>query len=47
MQTFYKQTQEWLQAKRDALQSGTLPDRPVMDGDVITMAVRFERSVFT
>eukprot|EP00064_Thunnus_orientalis_P011581 superscaffoldBa00001684_g11612 len=43
LQEFYQQTQEQLQARRDALQSNSQPDRPVMDGDVTTMAVKFER----
>ncbi|KAI3371356.1 hypothetical protein L3Q82_023552, partial [Scortum barcoo] len=40
-----KRTQEQLQARRasDALMSGSQLDRPVMDGDVTTMAVKFER----
>ncbi|XP_038130179.1 tRNA-dihydrouridine(20) synthase [NAD(P)+]-like [Cyprinodon tularosa] len=43
LQRFYQEVQEELQAKRDALQSDSQPDRPIMDGDVTTMAVRFER----
>ncbi|KAM9854007.1 tRNA-dihydrouridine(20) synthase [NAD(P)+]-like [Aulostomus maculatus] len=43
LQDFYKQTQDQLQARRDALHSTTQPDRPVMDGDITTMAVKFER----
>ncbi|KAM6937850.1 tRNA-dihydrouridine(20) synthase [NAD(P)+]-like [Xenentodon cancila] len=43
LQEFYQQTQEQLQARRDALQSSSQPDRPVMDGNVTTMAVKFER----
>ncbi|XP_031135712.1 tRNA-dihydrouridine(20) synthase [NAD(P)+]-like [Sander lucioperca] len=43
LQEFYRRTQEQLQARRDALQSGSQPDRLVMDGDVATMAVKFER----
>ncbi|XP_022620290.1 tRNA-dihydrouridine(20) synthase [NAD(P)+]-like [Seriola lalandi dorsalis] len=43
LQAFYQLTQEQLQARRDALQSSSQPDRPVLDGDVTTMAVRFER----
>uniref|UniRef100_A0A4W6EHK9 Dihydrouridine synthase 2 n=1 Tax=Lates calcarifer TaxID=8187 RepID=A0A4W6EHK9_LATCA len=43
LQEFYQQTQDQLQARRDALQSDSQPDRPVMDGDVTTMAVKFER----
>uniref|UniRef100_A0A8C4GU60 Dihydrouridine synthase 2 n=1 Tax=Dicentrarchus labrax TaxID=13489 RepID=A0A8C4GU60_DICLA len=38
-------TQERLQARRDALQSGGQEEQLVMDGDVTTMAVKFERSV--
>lgn len=40
---YHQQVQEQLQSRRDALQSGSQPDRPVMDGDVTTMAVKFER----
>lgn len=43
LQDFYQRTQEELQARRDASQTGGQPERPVMDGDVTTMAVRFER----
>ncbi|XP_036964393.1 tRNA-dihydrouridine(20) synthase [NAD(P)+]-like [Acanthopagrus latus] len=43
MQELFQQTQERLQARRDTLQSSTEPDRPVEDGDVTTMAVKFER----
>uniref|UniRef100_A0A671U5J9 Dihydrouridine synthase 2 n=1 Tax=Sparus aurata TaxID=8175 RepID=A0A671U5J9_SPAAU len=43
MQELFQQTQERLQARRDTLQSSTEPDRPVVDGDVTTMAVKFER----
>uniref|UniRef100_A0A665T2I4 DRBM domain-containing protein n=1 Tax=Echeneis naucrates TaxID=173247 RepID=A0A665T2I4_ECHNA len=43
LQEFYRQTQNQLQARRDALQSGSQPVRPVVDGDVTTMAVKFER----
>ncbi|XP_059190887.1 tRNA-dihydrouridine(20) synthase [NAD(P)+]-like [Centropristis striata] len=43
LQEFYQQRQEELQAKRDALQSSSQPERLLMDGDVTTMAVRFER----
>lgn len=43
LQEFYRQTREQLQARRDALQSGSQPERPVTDGDVTTMAVKFER----
>uniref|UniRef100_A0A8D3D6K3 Dihydrouridine synthase 2 n=1 Tax=Scophthalmus maximus TaxID=52904 RepID=A0A8D3D6K3_SCOMX len=43
LQEFYQQTQEQLRARRDALQSGSPPDRPVVDGDVTTMTVKFER----
>lgn len=45
LQDFYKQTQEQLQIRRDALHSGSQPERLVMDGDVATMTVKFERSV--
>ncbi|XP_029993376.1 tRNA-dihydrouridine(20) synthase [NAD(P)+]-like [Sphaeramia orbicularis] len=43
LQEFYQQIQEQQQVRRDALQNGSQPDKPVMDGDVITMAVKFER----
>ncbi|KAM8751530.1 tRNA-dihydrouridine(20) synthase [NAD(P)+]-like [Acanthopagrus schlegelii] len=43
MQELFQQTQERLQARRDTLQSSTEPDWPVEDGDVTTMAVKFER----
>lgn len=43
MQELHQQTQDRLQSRRDALQSSSQPDRPVMDGDVTTMAVKFER----
>lgn len=43
LQEFYRQTREQLQARRDALQSGSQPERPITDGDVTTMAVKFER----
>lgn len=43
LHTFYQQTQEELQARRDASQTNSEPVRPVMDGDVTTMAVKFER----
>uniref|UniRef100_A0A3Q3AKV1 Dihydrouridine synthase 2 n=1 Tax=Kryptolebias marmoratus TaxID=37003 RepID=A0A3Q3AKV1_KRYMA len=43
LQEFYQQTQDQLQARRDTVQKDSQPNRPVMDGDVITMAVKFER----
>ncbi|XP_049928451.1 tRNA-dihydrouridine(20) synthase [NAD(P)+]-like [Epinephelus moara] len=43
LQEFYQQTEEQLQARRDAPQSSSQPDRLVMDGDVATMAIKFER----
>ncbi|XP_045894136.1 tRNA-dihydrouridine(20) synthase [NAD(P)+]-like isoform X1 [Micropterus dolomieu] len=43
LRELYRQTQERLQARRAALQSGCQPDPLVMDGDVTTMAVKFER----
>lgn len=45
LQEFYRQTEEQLQTRRDALQSSSLPSSPVVDGGVIVMAVKFERSV--
>ncbi|KAM4734875.1 tRNA-dihydrouridine(20) synthase [NAD(P)+]-like isoform 3-T3 [Anableps anableps] len=43
LQKFYQEIQQEQQAKRAALQSSNQPDRPIMDGDVTTMAVKFER----
>lgn len=43
LQQYFEQVQKEHQAKRDALQSHSLQDRPVMEGDVLTMAVKFER----
>uniref|UniRef100_A0A1A8NIZ4 Dihydrouridine synthase 2-like, SMM1 homolog n=2 Tax=Nothobranchius TaxID=28779 RepID=A0A1A8NIZ4_9TELE len=43
LQEFYQQTQDRLQTKRDALQRSSQPSCPVMDGDIITMAIKFER----
>ncbi|XP_040018325.2 tRNA-dihydrouridine(20) synthase [NAD(P)+]-like [Gasterosteus aculeatus] len=43
LQEFYQQTQDKLQARRDAAHRGGAPERLVMDGDVTTMVVRFER----
>lgn len=40
LQEFCRQTQEQLEARREVQ-----PDRPILDGDVTTMAVKFERSV--
>lgn len=45
LQEFYQHTQDQQQARRDALQSCSQPDQPVTDGDVTSMAVKFERSV--
>lgn len=45
MQSFYQQTQEWIQARRNAQQNSSQLNQPIMDGDVVTMAVKFERSV--
>lgn len=47
MQGFYQQTQEWIQARKNAQQNSSHLDQPIMEGDVVTMAVRFERSVLT
>ncbi|KAM4573811.1 tRNA-dihydrouridine(20) synthase [NAD(P)+]-like isoform 2-T3 [Odontesthes bonariensis] len=46
LQEFFQQTQEQLRARQDAWQSSSQPDRPVMDGDVTTMAVKFERRCY-
>ncbi|KAG9352571.1 hypothetical protein JZ751_020985 [Albula glossodonta] len=44
MEEFYKETQTLLQAKQEALSTDNhYIDRPVMDGDVTTMPVRFDR----
>lgn len=43
LQEYYEQVQEQHQARRDALQNNSDSDRPIMDGDVLTMAVKFER----
>ncbi|XP_046715750.1 tRNA-dihydrouridine(20) synthase [NAD(P)+]-like isoform X1 [Silurus meridionalis] len=45
MTDFYKKTQAELEARKKALDatSSSLSDQPVMDGDVITMAIKFER----
>uniref|UniRef100_A0A674MY55 Dihydrouridine synthase 2 n=1 Tax=Takifugu rubripes TaxID=31033 RepID=A0A674MY55_TAKRU len=40
---FYQQTQEWIQSRRNAQQNISQLDEPIMEGDVITMAVKFER----
>lgn len=47
MQDFYQQTQEWIQARRKSQQNDSQLDQPIVDGDVVTMAVKFERSVLT
>ncbi|GAA6093214.1 tRNA-dihydrouridine(20) synthase [NAD(P)+]-like [Tachysurus ichikawai] len=45
MRDFYKKAQDDLEARKKALDanSSSLPDQPVLDGDVITMAIKFER----
>ncbi|KAK3526811.1 hypothetical protein QTP70_033547 [Hemibagrus guttatus] len=45
MSDFYKTAQVELEARKKALDanSSSLPDQPVLDGDVITMAIKFER----
>uniref|UniRef100_A0A3Q2QPK9 Dihydrouridine synthase 2 n=1 Tax=Fundulus heteroclitus TaxID=8078 RepID=A0A3Q2QPK9_FUNHE len=40
---FYEGIQQQLQAKRDALQGSSKPEKPIMDGDVTTISVKFER----
>lgn len=45
MQDFYQQTQEWIQARSNAQQNASQFHQPIMEGDVVTMAVKFERSV--
>ncbi|XP_070686475.1 tRNA-dihydrouridine(20) synthase [NAD(P)+]-like [Pempheris klunzingeri] len=43
LQQLYRQTQDRLRTRRDGLQSSSQPDRPEVDGDVTSMAVKFER----
>ncbi|XP_020490606.2 tRNA-dihydrouridine(20) synthase [NAD(P)+]-like [Labrus bergylta] len=43
LQEFYQQIQSEQQSRKDALQTDSQPDHPVMDGDITTMAVKFER----
>ncbi|XP_060893071.1 tRNA-dihydrouridine(20) synthase [NAD(P)+]-like [Labrus mixtus] len=43
LQEFYQQIQNEQQSRKDALQTNSQPDHPVMDGDLTTMAVKFER----
>uniref|UniRef100_H3CJ89 Dihydrouridine synthase 2 n=2 Tax=Tetraodon nigroviridis TaxID=99883 RepID=H3CJ89_TETNG len=43
MQSFYQQTQEWIHARMNSQQDASQLDQPIMDGDVLTMAVKFER----
>uniref|UniRef100_UPI001CD8BA4E tRNA-dihydrouridine(20) synthase [NAD(P)+]-like isoform X2 n=1 Tax=Solea senegalensis TaxID=28829 RepID=UPI001CD8BA4E len=43
LHTFCRHVQEQQQTRRAALQSGGQSERPVMDGDVTTVAVKFER----
>lgn len=43
LQEYFQQVQEEHQVKRDALQSNNLQNQPIMDGGVLTMAVKFER----
>lgn len=47
MSDFYKKAQAELEARKKALDanSSSLPDQPVLDGDVITMAIKFERLI--
>ncbi|XP_061780836.1 tRNA-dihydrouridine(20) synthase [NAD(P)+]-like [Nerophis lumbriciformis] len=47
LQDLYKQTQEQFQAIRDAKLGGAQPERLIMDGDVTTMAVKFERREYS
>ncbi|XP_054632596.1 tRNA-dihydrouridine(20) synthase [NAD(P)+]-like [Dunckerocampus dactyliophorus] len=44
---FYKQTQEQLQARRDAKQGDAHLECLIMDGDVTTMAIKFERREYS
>uniref|UniRef100_A0A8C8IQC0 Dihydrouridine synthase 2 n=1 Tax=Oncorhynchus tshawytscha TaxID=74940 RepID=A0A8C8IQC0_ONCTS len=44
LQEYYKKTQAELQARREAIQTNhNHPNQPVLDGDVTTMHVKFER----
>lgn len=43
LQKFYEEIQQQRQAKWDALKSSDQSDRPIIDGDMTTMAVKFER----
>lgn len=47
MTDFYKKAEAELEARRKALaaSSSSLSNQPVLDGDVITMAVKFERLI--
>lgn len=46
LQEYYKKTQTELQARREAIHTNhNHPDQPVLDGDVTTMRVKFERFV--
>lgn len=47
MTDFFKKTKAELEACKKALDanSSSLSDQPVLDGDVITMAVKFERLI--
>lgn len=47
MTDFYKKAQAELEARKKALAatSSSVSDQPVMDGDVITMPVKFERLI--
>lgn len=45
MTDFYMKAQAELEARKKALDgnSSSLSDQPILDGDVITMAIKFER----
>lgn len=49
MEDFYNETQAWMKARKAVLSSGLNgqdADFPVLDGDVITLPVKFIRFVF-
>lgn len=47
MTDFYKKAQAELEARKKALDanSSSFSDQPVLDGDVFTMAIKFERLI--
>lgn len=47
MTDFYKKAQAKLEVRKKALaaNNSSLSDQPVLDGDVITMAIKFDRLI--